>query len=255
MQSQFWINTDGDIKGPAAAVAAAAASSSSSSSSSPSSSRQPKRRRTSHIAVACNECRTRKQKCNGDRPICTACQDRSTECVYDAGPDGSRTTALKNETATLEKEAALMRELVEVMRHYPRDSVEGVVNGLRDGEEVGVVLARAREGLVMRWGLARGDSGTVTVTGTGTGKGKGREGKGGEIRDGVDGWLVDGEGTVGDGGRGGRGGGDGYDEEAREDEDEEEDEENKDDKDDEQHDEEEEEDSSPSRKAMTVFLR
>ncbi|KNG85200.1 hypothetical protein ANOM_008079 [Aspergillus nomiae NRRL 13137] len=42
-----------------------------------------KRRR---IAVACNECRERKRKCDGVKPVCGACVKRpSPRCVWDAG--------------------------------------------------------------------------------------------------------------------------------------------------------------------------
>ncbi|KAM5357007.1 hypothetical protein ACJZ2D_016710 [Fusarium nematophilum] len=38
-----------------------------------------KRRRTS---LACNSCRSRKSRCNGERPVCSTCSDMGFQCVY-----------------------------------------------------------------------------------------------------------------------------------------------------------------------------
>lgn len=38
-----------------------------------------KRQRT---ALACNSCRHRKSRCNGERPVCSTCRDWGLECVY-----------------------------------------------------------------------------------------------------------------------------------------------------------------------------
>jgi hypothetical protein len=48
---------------------------------------RPKRRR---IGYACNQCRTKKNRCDGDRPVCGPCGLRQLECVYSA--QKSRTT-------------------------------------------------------------------------------------------------------------------------------------------------------------------
>jgi hypothetical protein len=45
--------------------------------------RNRKRRR---IAIACNECRDRKRKCDGVKPVCGSCAKRpSQECVWEEG--------------------------------------------------------------------------------------------------------------------------------------------------------------------------
>ncbi|KAF2401527.1 hypothetical protein EJ06DRAFT_394998 [Trichodelitschia bisporula] len=54
----------------------------------------PKRNKVT--AVACQPCQTRKSKCDGGRPVCSACVSKGrTDCVYDTASDQRRTVALK----------------------------------------------------------------------------------------------------------------------------------------------------------------
>ncbi|PVH69076.1 hypothetical protein DL98DRAFT_182853 [Cadophora sp. DSE1049] len=41
---------------------------------------EPRKRR--RVAVACKGCRTRKTRCNGNRPRCSTCAELNLECVY-----------------------------------------------------------------------------------------------------------------------------------------------------------------------------
>lgn len=70
-----------------------------------------KRRRT---ALACNACRTRKSRCDGKRPNCTACIQSSLECIYEASESSTNIIVAKEYVADLETrlrkmERALLR--------------------------------------------------------------------------------------------------------------------------------------------------
>ncbi|TKX25384.1 fungal Zn(2)-Cys(6) binuclear cluster domain-containing protein 4 [Elsinoe australis] len=93
-----------------------------------------------HITVACNACRLRKYKCNGDRPVCTGCQDRGTECIYDADSDSTRASTLKRKYDALETETMHYRALAQLLREAPPPEAEAVLGKLRSGQSVTSIL-------------------------------------------------------------------------------------------------------------------
>ena len=46
---------------------------------------------------SCKDCRASKTKCNGEKPACSRCRLRSTECVYDASEEPSWTRILSGQ--------------------------------------------------------------------------------------------------------------------------------------------------------------
>ncbi|KAL4746492.1 hypothetical protein BDW72DRAFT_210376 [Aspergillus terricola var. indicus] len=78
----------------------------------PDASRRPKRRK---IAVACDECRTRKVRCDGVQPVCGPCAkraDRGAQCKYTGEPEKKRAAqdyiaSLENRIRHLESPAYL----------------------------------------------------------------------------------------------------------------------------------------------------
>ncbi|PNS19470.1 hypothetical protein CAC42_7314 [Sphaceloma murrayae] len=93
-----------------------------------------------HITVACNACRTRKLKCNGDRPTCTGCQDRGTACVYDAETDTTRAVTLKRKYEILEKETKQLRSLVGILQRATQAEVDIIISSLRSGQSLQRIL-------------------------------------------------------------------------------------------------------------------
>lgn len=54
------------------------------------------------VLAACNPCRARKNRCDGERPACMRCSERQIECNYATqDPIESRTAALKRENENL----------------------------------------------------------------------------------------------------------------------------------------------------------
>ncbi|KAF2218210.1 hypothetical protein BDZ85DRAFT_208526 [Elsinoe ampelina] len=102
-----------------------------------SSSGRPKR---THTRVACNACRSRKHKCNGDRPTCTGCLDRGTKCIYDADLDTTRAGTLRRRYETLEAENKEMHHLVKSLRLSPQTDVDRLIQSLRSGHSIAAAL-------------------------------------------------------------------------------------------------------------------
>ncbi|KAJ8117301.1 hypothetical protein OPT61_g1467 [Boeremia exigua] len=69
-------------------------------SDSPGKSAPPAKRR--RIGVACNACRTRKSRCNGQRPRCSTCEAMNFECHYEPSESTSSMVARKDCLADLE---------------------------------------------------------------------------------------------------------------------------------------------------------
>lgn len=66
------------------------------------------RKRQKLTTTACEPCRSRKIRCDGNKPTCEACSKRSQQCIYQATPDISSANAyvdsLVNRVAQLEQE-------------------------------------------------------------------------------------------------------------------------------------------------------
>lgn len=103
-------------------------------------------RKRAHINVACNACRARKYKCNGDRPVCTGCQDRGSECVYEVEANTTRLASLKRKQVSLELENEEMQRLVQLLRTGPKEKIEIALRYLQSGHELEYAMQRANEG-------------------------------------------------------------------------------------------------------------
>lgn len=99
------------------------------------------------LAVACDACRQRKQKCDGQRPICTPCKSRKTECSYETQPDETRYSAIKRKTENLEKETQAYKELLTSLRVRPEDEAQDLLQRIRNTRtfNIGSVLDASRK--------------------------------------------------------------------------------------------------------------
>lgn len=55
------------------------------------------RKRSEPVRSACLQCRRRKTKCSGERPVCRSCTSRDVECRWQTPEGLTRTEALKQE--------------------------------------------------------------------------------------------------------------------------------------------------------------
>ncbi|KAH7063236.1 hypothetical protein B0J12DRAFT_162812 [Macrophomina phaseolina] len=70
-------------------------------------------KRSNVTSVACEPCQRRKQKCDGKRPVCSRCLGRTRhECIYDAGADQRRTTALKGQIQELQQRCDELKDII-----------------------------------------------------------------------------------------------------------------------------------------------
>jgi len=109
------------------------------------------------LAVACDACRQRKQKCDGLRPICTPCKTRKTDCSYETQPDETRYSALKRRTENLEKESQAYKELLTNLRVRPEGEAQNLLQRIRNTRtfHIGSVLSAAHRGKSRyTWSLA-----------------------------------------------------------------------------------------------------
>ncbi|KAF2647779.1 hypothetical protein K491DRAFT_671684 [Lophiostoma macrostomum CBS 122681] len=99
--------------------------------------------------AACNPCRTRKTKCDAQRPICGACTSRDSPCEYDIPPGTSRYTSLKRKHEDLEKENAQLLELFDMLKHRPESDAYSILHRIRTSNDLLSVLAFIRAGDVL----------------------------------------------------------------------------------------------------------
>ncbi|KAG6009652.1 hypothetical protein E4U21_001716 [Claviceps maximensis] len=69
--------------------------------------------------IACDPCRRKKAKCDGQRPVCDRCSRGGSYCKYDADVGESRSAAMKKKYRALNKDFhRLTREVHQLRRFY-----------------------------------------------------------------------------------------------------------------------------------------
>nr|OQO30388.1 hypothetical protein B0A51_02348 [Rachicladosporium sp. CCFEE 5018] len=99
--------------------------------------------RRHQIAVACEQCRRRKVKCNGTRP-CTECGLRSVHCVYEAQAGETRTQAVKRKYEDLEQSHDALLELIDLAAS--RRDAPDILSRVKHGDDIHDILAGLKEG-------------------------------------------------------------------------------------------------------------
>lgn len=79
---------------------------------------------------SCKSCRLSKTKCNGDRPKCSRCTAKKTECIYDGGsaPRWARNLDRGSRTASIEGSRSKSRELAAIAVLDGSDDADGQLN-------------------------------------------------------------------------------------------------------------------------------
>ncbi|ORY56144.1 uncharacterized protein BCR38DRAFT_120679 [Pseudomassariella vexata] len=105
----------------------------------------PVPKRTSAKA-ACEACRRRKSKCNAERPKCSSCIERLTQCEYKTLPTETHLTAQKRRLSDLEAKCRAYENLYSILRTSPPDEASLVLRRVRSGVDVETVLQSIQEG-------------------------------------------------------------------------------------------------------------
>ncbi|KAM0702460.1 hypothetical protein Q7P35_009888 [Cladosporium inversicolor] len=79
--------------------------------------RRPRRNfKGTPVNLACNECRRRKVKCDGSRPVCQRCSSQDVECIYSEPVNAHHTTLLKRKYERLEEQSDNEHQPLELLR-------------------------------------------------------------------------------------------------------------------------------------------
>ncbi|SCV50269.1 uncharacterized protein FFB14_11358 [Fusarium fujikuroi] len=91
-------------------------------------------KRSQIIKSACWECRKRKAKCNGQKPVCAGCSKYGRECVYDSDVRESRVKGLQQANQKLQDELAAAKLLIKQIANGSAQ-LRGVVSELLEEEK------------------------------------------------------------------------------------------------------------------------
>ncbi|THX88824.1 hypothetical protein D6D08_03934 [Aureobasidium pullulans] len=114
----------------------------------------PARKSKRHqIVVACNACRRRKIKCNGDRPVCSVCVLKNSACTWSADPDATPMIAIKRKYQNLESEFRDLHDLAQTLMDRPRQEAIFILDRMRTTRDLSSTLSFIKDGDLLTWGL------------------------------------------------------------------------------------------------------
>ncbi|KAH6621622.1 hypothetical protein B0J18DRAFT_432974 [Chaetomium sp. MPI-SDFR-AT-0129] len=103
--------------------------------------------RKAHTRVACEGCRRKRIKCDGQRPICTSCTTHGTPCTYlSADPSESRSSAIKRKYGEAQDRVSVHEQLYNLLRTRSQPEVTEIVRRIRAGIDVEAILRYVRDG-------------------------------------------------------------------------------------------------------------
>ncbi|THX02886.1 hypothetical protein D6D13_08032 [Aureobasidium pullulans] len=105
------------------------------------------------IAVACNACRRRKTKCNGNRPVCSVCVVKNSECTWSADPDATPMIAIKRKYQNLKTESRDLHDLAQMLMDRPRQEAIFILDHMRRTRDPSSTLSFIKDGDLLTWGL------------------------------------------------------------------------------------------------------
>ncbi|OHF01745.1 hypothetical protein CORC01_02936 [Colletotrichum orchidophilum] len=101
------------------------------------------------IAVACDNCRRRKAKCDGHRPKCQHCSKRGVECHYEANQGETVSLALKRKANDLETENVQYRDLFRMVCTKSEDEAKEIFRRIRQSGDPLRVLESIRQAEIL----------------------------------------------------------------------------------------------------------
>ncbi|KAM4062178.1 fungal zn(2)-Cys(6) binuclear cluster domain-containing protein [Hirsutella rhossiliensis] len=109
----------------------------------------PQKRQRVGTQMACNECRRKKARCDGERPCCRACQQRSVPCIYADKPAVG--PPIVDESC----------EIVQVLRSASESEAFGILRLLRTNDDLSAVAHIVKSMLGLRQSPAENASETA----------------------------------------------------------------------------------------------
>ncbi|CAG7976149.1 unnamed protein product [Penicillium salamii] len=93
----------------------------------------PKEKKPARITIACNACRSRKQKCSGQKPICGQCLENNRPCKW---PEQLRRGPEKGYAEALEKRLQLTESiLLNLLPHVSDEQLSWAIPHRESGQE------------------------------------------------------------------------------------------------------------------------
>ncbi|KAM3503970.1 hypothetical protein MY11210_008515 [Beauveria gryllotalpidicola] len=98
--------------------------------------------RKSIAVAACESCRTRKIKCNAQRPACSACRKRNVRCHYDADPSETPGQALKRKYSQLQDQSpsSSTDKIYKILQMRSEDEALDIFHRIRRGADPDSIL-------------------------------------------------------------------------------------------------------------------
>ncbi|KAH6949622.1 hypothetical protein DER45DRAFT_606568 [Fusarium avenaceum] len=110
-----------------------------------SSEKLPKRQRIG-TQLACNECRRKKVRCDGQHPSCSRCIVAGWECRYAAHPHELQSAAIKRKYDELQERMVDYENLYDTLRTRQPEEVEEILRRIQAGGDVKSVMEDIQEG-------------------------------------------------------------------------------------------------------------
>ncbi|CAA9956667.1 Zn-C6 fungal-type DNA-binding domain protein [Pyrenophora teres f. maculata] len=108
---------------------------------------QPKK---PQVSAACNNCRARKIKCNGERPKCTQCATKDIPCVYTE----TESRQVKRKYQELREKRSAYEKLFDLIKTMSEPDAIDVLRRIRAGGNVQAILNQINDGnLLMQLSL------------------------------------------------------------------------------------------------------
>ncbi|KAI0163355.1 hypothetical protein BJ166DRAFT_292377 [Pestalotiopsis sp. NC0098] len=102
-----------------------------------------------NVPTACYCCRQQKMKCSGERPVCGRCAKRSLDCQYASQPGETSSQALRRNYETLRHQETIHTELIDLLRSLPDQEAQIVLQKLRSGSDVAVIVDQVKAGSLL----------------------------------------------------------------------------------------------------------
>jgi hypothetical protein len=96
--------------------------------------------------VACVNCRRRKTKCDGKRPVCSQCLARDGQCHYDMSEEQRRLTYLRENVEHLAGEKSTLESLIWNLRVGSEDEAIEILRRLRSGTDPHILSQHVQAG-------------------------------------------------------------------------------------------------------------
>ncbi|KAM7209353.1 hypothetical protein V8F20_000403 [Naviculisporaceae sp. PSN 640] len=107
------------------------------------------RKRRQTTTAACAPCRKRKSRCDGQRPSCTACVERGTNCEFQTNAAETHTQALKRKFNELQDRTSAHEQIFDILRSRPEKDAIEVLKRIRQGVDAATILRHVTVGNIM----------------------------------------------------------------------------------------------------------